>query len=101
MEISKKNIMSQGSLNPKIRSRSLGQKVCSVARVQMDRQTVNIEDTLSGFQDFFLQPMHHQGSLQYGIHFNSIFVILISMLNVSCVRKVKGHRTLIYHFDVI
>ena len=30
--------MSQGSLNPKIRSRSLGQKVCSVARVQTDRQ---------------------------------------------------------------
>ena len=50
--------MSQGSLNPKIRF--LGQKVCSVARIQTDTQTdtkVNTEDTLSGFQDFFLQPI--------------------------------------------
>ena len=54
--------MSQGSLDPKIRF--LGQKVCSVARVQTHRQTdtqtdtkVNTEDTLSGFQEFFLQPI--------------------------------------------
>ena len=54
--------MSQGSLDPKIRF--IDQKVCSVARVQTDththRQTdtkVNIEDTLSGFQEFFLQPI--------------------------------------------
>ena len=51
-------LMSQGSLDPKIRF--LGQKVCSVARVQTDTQTdrqtdtqtdtkVNTEDTLSGF----------------------------------------------------
>ena len=59
-------LMSQGSLDPKIRF--LGQKVCSVARVQTDRHTVththrqtgtkvNTEDTLLGFQDFFLQPI--------------------------------------------
>ena len=55
-------LMSQGSLNLKIRS--LGRKVCSVARVQTDRRTdgqtgtkVNTEDTLSGFQEIFLQPI--------------------------------------------
>ena len=35
-----------------------GQKVCSVAHAQIQRQTdkkVNIEDTFSGFQEFFLQ----------------------------------------------
>ena len=55
-------LMSQGSLDPKIRF--LGQKVCSVAHVQTDGQTdtqtdtkVNTEDTLSGFQEFFLQPI--------------------------------------------
>ena len=49
-------LMSQGSLAPKIRF--MGQKVCSVARVHTDAQTntkVNTEDTLSGFQEFFLQ----------------------------------------------
>ena len=61
-----KILMSQGSLDPKIRF--IGQKVCSVARVQTDRHTdrhtdrqtdtkVNTEDTLSGFQEFFLQPI--------------------------------------------
>ena len=53
--------MSQGSLNPKIRF--LGQKVWPVARSRTDRQTdtqtdrVTTEGTLSGFQDFFLQPI--------------------------------------------
>ena len=47
-------LMSQGSLDPKIRF--LGQKVCSVARMQTDTQ-VNTKDTLSGFQDLFLQPI--------------------------------------------
>ena len=45
--------MSQGSLNPKMRL--LGQKVCSVARLQTDTQTdtkVNTKDTPSGFQEF-------------------------------------------------
>ena len=49
--------MSQGSFKPKIRF--LSQKVSSVARGQMDRQTdtkVTTEGTLSGFQEFFLQP---------------------------------------------
>ena len=56
--------MSEGSFNPKIRF--LGQNVCYVARVktvtqthrQTDTQTdtiVNTEDTLSGFQEFFLE----------------------------------------------
>ena len=51
-------LISQGSLNPKIRF--LGQKVCSVARLRTDRQTdteVKTEDTLSGFQVCFLQPI--------------------------------------------
>ena len=50
--------MSQGSFNPKIRFQ--GQKVCPVARVQTDGQThtkVTTEGTLSGFQEFFLQPI--------------------------------------------
>ena len=49
--------MSQGSLNPKIRS--LGQKVWPVARAQTHTRTdrVTTEGTLSGFQDFFLQPI--------------------------------------------
>ena len=59
-------LISQGSLNPKIRF--LGQNVCSVAWLQTDRQThrhtdtqthtkVKTEDTLSGFQEYFLQPI--------------------------------------------
>ena len=54
-------LMSQGSLNPKIRF--LGQKVCPVARSQTHTQThrqthrVTTEGTLSGVQDFFLQPI--------------------------------------------
>ena len=51
-------LMSQGSLNPKIRF--LGQKVCPVARGRTDRHThtkVTTEGTLSGFQEFFLQPI--------------------------------------------
>merc|ERR1712102_49226 len=50
--------MSQGSLNPKISF--LGQKVWPVAREQTDRRThtkVKTEGTLSGFQEFFLQPI--------------------------------------------
>jgi len=59
-------LMSQGSLDPKIRF--LCQKVCSVARVQTNRQTdtkVNTEDTLSGFQDFSLQPIIKDRSNTY------------------------------------
>ena len=67
MKISKNKKMcflptSQGSLDPKIRF--LAQKIWSVARVQTDRQThthrdtkLNTKDTLSGFQEFFLQPI--------------------------------------------
>ena len=63
MKISKKTkkrffVMSQGSFNPKIKF--LGQKVYLIARLHTDRQTcmkVNTEDALSGFQEFFLQPI--------------------------------------------
>ena len=51
-------IISHGSLNPKVRF--LGQKVCAVARGHTDTQThskVTTVDTLSGFQDFSLQPI--------------------------------------------
>ena len=51
-------LMSQGSFNPKISF--LGQKVCSVACVQTDRLTytkLTTVGTLSGFQEFFLQPI--------------------------------------------
>ena len=51
-------LMSQGSLDPKIRF--LGQRMCSVARVQTETHTytkVNTEETLSGLQEFFLQPI--------------------------------------------
>ena len=52
-------LKSYGSSNPKIRF--LGQKVCPVAHSQRDTHThthrVTTEGTLSGFQDFFLQPV--------------------------------------------
>ena len=51
-------LMSQGSFSPKIRFLDL--KVCSVARLQTHRQThtkVTTVCTLSGFQEFFLQPI--------------------------------------------
>ena len=50
--------LSLGSLNRKIRF--LGQKVCSVARLRTDTQTdtkVTTVGTLSGFEEFFLQPI--------------------------------------------
>ena len=43
-------LMCQGSLNPKIRF--LGQKVCLAAR-----KKVITEGTLSGFPEFFLEPI--------------------------------------------
>ena len=51
-------LISQGSLDQQIRFPT--QKMWSVARVQRHGQTdtkVNTEGTLSGFQDFFLQPI--------------------------------------------
>ena len=55
-------LISQGSLKRKIKF--LGLKVCSVAWLRTDgrthRQThtkVTTEGTLSGFQEFFLQPI--------------------------------------------
>ena len=50
----------------------LCQKVCSVAHAHTDtwadRHTdtkVKTEDTLPGFQEFLLQPIYYQGSVQY------------------------------------
>ena len=72
-------LMSQGSLNPKIRF--LGQKVWPVACAQThrhththrqtDRQThrVTTEGTLSGFQDFFLQPIIKDRPNIYNLRF--------------------------------
>ena len=50
-------LMSQGSLDPKIRF--LCENVCSVAHLQTHRQTRRQTDTKvnTGFQDFFLQPI--------------------------------------------
>ena len=61
-------LVSQGSFSPKIKF--LGQKVCSVARGQTDRQTdmkVKTENILSGFQNFFkhFPSTYHQGAVQY------------------------------------
>ena len=62
-------LMSQGSFNPKIRF--LGQKVCSVARLQTDRQTDTQTDTHES--DYCGHPFrvsgvfpstYHQGSAQ-------------------------------------
>ena len=50
--------MSQGSIKPKIRF--LGQKVYSETLMQTDSHTdmkMNTEDILSGFHEFFLQPI--------------------------------------------
>ena len=47
-------LMSQGSLDPK--TRFIGQKVYRQTDTQTDTK-VNTEDTLSGFQEFFLQPI--------------------------------------------
>ena len=71
MNISKKMLlflMSQGSLNQKIGF--LGHKLCFVAREHTDTQThtkVNAEDILSGFQDFFHQPIMKDRSNGRGI----------------------------------
>ena len=48
-------LMSQGSFNQKIRF--LSQKVYPVARSHAHTDRVTTEGTLSGFQDFFLQPI--------------------------------------------
>ena len=50
-------LMAQGSLNPKIRF--LGQKMCPVAWLRTDGHTdrVTTVGSLSGFQDFILQPI--------------------------------------------
>ena len=48
-------LMSQGSLNPKIRF--LGQKVCPVARGQTDTQTHTKVTTVGTLSGFFLQPI--------------------------------------------
>ena len=74
--------MSQGSLNPKIRF--LGQKVCSVAREHTDRHTdtkVTTEGTLSGFQEFFLQPI-----IKDRPNLNVIVYIFSKIKCMNCIR---------------
>ena len=84
--------MSQGSLHPKIRF--LCQNVCSVARVQTDTQTdrqtdtkVNTEDTLSGFQEFFLQPIikdrskRSMGAIVYVVKFSAVSLRYVMCAN--------------------
>ena len=54
------------------KNRFLGQKVCSVARVQTDTQTdtkVNTEDTLSGFQKSRIGPI-------FDIHFVVVLMLI-------------------------
>ena len=58
-------LMSQGSLNPKIRF--LGQKVCPVARGHTDRQTHRHESDYCGHPfrvSGVLPSTYHQGSAQ-------------------------------------
>ena len=81
--------MSQGSLDPKIRF--LGQKVCSVAHMQTDTQTdtkVITEDTLSGFQEFFLQPIiKDRSNIYVSCHVTcGVFTIIILCI---CTLKIK------------
>ena len=65
--------MSQGPLNLEIRF--LGQKVCSVADIHTDtNKKVKIEDTLSGFHDFFLQPFIKEWSNDNTINTKTPFV---------------------------
>ena len=81
-------LISQGSLNPQIRF--LGQKVWPVARAQTDGQTdgqVTTEGTLSGFQDFFLQPIiKDQPKIHIPIRHAriSVFDDLIKLMKSHC-----------------
>ena len=74
MKISKKKkmrffLMSQGSLNPKIRF--LGQNMCSVARRQTHTKVTTV-GTLSGFQEIFLQPIIKDWPNNYDQYINMI-----------------------------
>ena len=64
-------LMSQGSFSPKIGF--LGQKVCSVAREQIHMK-VNTEDTLSEFQEFFLQPIIKDQNISDTVNFLTLLV---------------------------
>ena len=83
-------IMSQGSVNPKIRF--LGQKVCSVARLQTDTQTDRHESDYRGhpFRVSGVFPStYHQGSAQ-----KSKFLIV--GLETQYLRTVVWSRTVLY-----
>ena len=57
-------LIPKGLLYSTLNIKFLGRKFCSLSRGHTDRQAyrqtdtkVNTEDTLSGFQEFFLQPI--------------------------------------------
>ena len=69
-------LMSQGSLNPKIRF--LGQKACPAARPQTDTHThtkVTTVGTLAGFQDFSfnLSSLEVHSANQIGAQLDGIY----------------------------
>ena len=101
-------LMSQGSLNPKIRF--LGQKVCHVACLQTDTK-VNTKGTISWFQEYFLQTFH-QWSVQkvsyIGAQDTPPSTPLSSLdhsVNLSCIWCITQHIScpwpLVYLFKVI
>ena len=96
--------MSQGSFNPKIRF--LGQKMCSAARLQTDTQTdtqthrqthtkVTTEGALSGFQEFFLQPIIKD---RPNIYIKYIYICMLSTYSVPIFKKYTEIQTLTLSF---
>ena len=75
-------LMSQGSFDPKIRF--IGQKVCSVARVQTDRHSYRHESEYRGHPFRVSGTTYHQGSVQV---LSSCY--LISPINLRICELVK------------
>ena len=96
-------LMSQGSLNPKIRF--LDQKVCPVARVRTDRRTytkVNTGSTLFKFQDFFLQPFikdRPNNSVQLGVGMNDTYTFYSRYYQIK--PKENDRKHILYIFFIL